>query len=132
MTRRIYVAAHLAAVDQAAAAATLLRRAGHLTTSTWHETREDAHADKDRAQRQAICAKNHRDLAQADTILALAHPDCRGTLVELATAYFRGHEVCVVGSPFGLTLMLDLPDVRWFADLHAAREHLRRARARAA
>lgn len=120
MSRRVYIARRFIEADQAEAVAQRLRMEGHATTSRWHLRKEDSSADKNRAERQRICAENHADLRAADTLIAFAHPECRGTLVEVMAAYGLGHRVIVVGSPFDFTLMLELKDVVWVTTLDEA------------
>jgi hypothetical protein len=123
IARRIYVAARMADKGKAAALAAALRLQGHRVCSGWHDwpdVEDVAAAEGCRATRQLISARCHADLREAGCIVALAHPDCRGTLVELATAYHLGQEVLVIGDPCDLTLMLDLPEVRWVPSTSAA------------
>jgi hypothetical protein len=113
MSRKVYIAARLAIAEDAASFAHRLRKAGHRVVSRWHDMMQDHLADKHRATRQAICMRNWMDVGDADTLIAFAHKDCRGTLAEITKAFFDGKRIVVIGKPFELTLMLDLPGIHW-------------------
>lgn len=121
---RVYVAARFADKALAESHGRRLRAAGLHVVSRWHAL-ESAHGTADetalcRETRRAIAAQNYHDLAAADALVCLAHPDGRGTLMELADAYARGLHVVVIGSPYELTLMADRPHVEWVETIEQA------------
>jgi hypothetical protein len=128
---RIYLAAKLERHADVRALARRLERDGHAITSRWHNTigsaTQCAAAAGDRVARRRVADANYRDLGAADGILALLTADCRGTLMELATAYALGLRVVVVGARAAWNLMLERPDVAWCPDEDAAVALLGRA-----
>ncbi len=129
--RRVYVATSFANAHGAALAAAELAEAGHLVVSNWHRNPPPAAHENLPDVRGGICRRNVDDLRDADTVVVLASrvvgadpAALRGALVELALAWSWGHRIVVVGDRLALTLMVDLPDVRWCATLGAALDAL--------
>lgn len=120
-TPRVYVATAMTNKPAAAAAARALRSLGILVTSMWHDRPHDAYAT-----RQVIARDCQYDVARANTLVVLAHPDMRGAYVELGLAYSAGHRVIVVADRAllpTLSLMIELPGVELVATTAEAFKH---------
>jgi nucleoside 2-deoxyribosyltransferase len=113
MTIRIYIAASMLDKPIAATLAAALRRDGHIVTSSWVD-RHEQERDLTREQRKEICDDNLKGVRQADTLLYLHNPACRGALIELAMAWSLGKRIIAVGNPRDITLMAELRGIRWF------------------
>ena len=84
----VYVAAPLACAPTAARAATLLREAGHVVVSTWHDDPELAPRDPaDEGERAAIANRCTDEVTESDVLLAITLSGTpRGTLFEAGVA----------------------------------------------
>lgn len=118
--RRIYIATSRSNVLAAQLAARDIRCAGHYVVSRWHERPEELTArehDLSDQRRTEIAMANHSDLTRANTTILLAHPDCRGALVELGLAFAMGQDVLVVGDYRSISLMTALQRVGLYGSL---------------
>ena len=108
MSCRIFIGAATGDGDRAAAAASLLRRSGYITVSSWHDRDDRMPSDKhitDLATRREIRRRNRNDLLKADVFVLMFSPECRGALMELAWAEKDGAKLFVVGKAMDITLM---------------------------
>lgn len=118
--RFVYIAASMRETERADDAAGRVRAACHAVSSTWHCAGERSFGTDNRLDRQCIAAQNYTDLLIADTLILLAHPDGRGSLVELGYAIARGYRCIVVGGWQDVTLMADQLLVQWVDSVDAA------------
>jgi nucleoside 2-deoxyribosyltransferase len=105
---RVYIATSMSNREAALAIASKLRESGHHITSTWHNAPPPPGGEDGltAAERAEIARVNFAAIDDAQTVVFLDHPKCRGALVEVGYAYSR-RWVVGVGSPVGRSLMVE-------------------------
>jgi len=126
VSRVVYIAARLDRALDVRRIAARLSAMGHRVVSTWqggnHSRRADARLSPVEHHRAA--ARCYAEIARVDTLILLADPKGRGSLVEFGVAVGRGLVVIVVQPDRYVTLMLDAPGVIQVANAGASLDRL--------
>jgi hypothetical protein len=125
---RVYIAAPRGFRVLAGEVATTLRQRGHMVVSMWHDTRCQPVAQVPGEPWHHESFRTRVLVGKADAILLVAHPDCRGSLMEFGTAYDSGLRCVAVGDRTEVTPALDLPGVEWVGGIPQAMDLLDRPR----
>lgn len=118
----IYIATSFKFRDDAAAIARKIRELDLRVVSRWHDEfahGEDpnvAEADLPYEVLERIASGNHRDLAQANTLVLLVRPKMQGALVETGCALARGMHVLIIGERHETTVMVRHHNSLWCED----------------
>ncbi len=104
---RVYIATAMANRDTALNLAEVLRAAGHVVTSAWHDVEPASEDGLSETTRADIARANFAAIDDSRAVVFLDHPKCRGALVEVGYAYGQ----CAVigfGPLAGRSLMAEL------------------------
>lgn len=98
---KIYVAAKTHDVDRAQKVMTWVRECGHEVTFDWtvgvKKLGDANESELTHEVQQAIAINDRRGVAYAQLVIALAHPDVCGTLMEIGMALAFSTPVWLVG-----------------------------------